>query len=80
MFELGYITTEDILNEVGRWVKWVIIELFFHRGLCTLEYALNNYLQFQLQDLLFKLPHFRFFPVSGCLSCDSVFEFPEKKE
>lgn len=36
----------------------------------------KNYLQLQLQDLLFQLPHFGLFPVSSCLCCDSVFEFP----
>lgn len=40
----------------------------------------NNYLQLQLYDLLFQLPHLGFFPVSSCLSCDSVLEFPGKKK
>lgn len=35
-----------------------------------------KYLLLQLQNLLFQLPHFGLFPVSGCLSCDSVLEFP----
>lgn len=54
-----------------------------YTGCSVLIYTLSptqpetlKYLLLQLQNLLFQLPHFGLFPVSGCLSCDSVLEFP----
>lgn len=44
----------------------------------TFTWWIYIYLQLQRENLVFQVPHFSFFSVSGCLGCNSVLQFPEE--
>lgn len=92
MHEVEHTTNKGGLGAEGHINHNVCVKLQLIHGLCWLDDARlhhvwptndrrnKNYLQLQLQNLLFQLSHFGLFPVSCCLCCDSVLEFPEERE